>query len=282
MLRHIETAPITASAQVIKKPQPFTPEEIAQAIAELEKERHGVASEQEESAQLSSILEQLQLDLPAAKVAEQVQKARTRRQMTTKRRRRVLIASVAIVGSLLGLIGGIWPGTHKRNATVASGPMTAAKERPLTTQTITPAQLIVVDHSRGGPVSKTLAEVPEGVRVSLKNNVLQKLLGVPPGYIDSVQDADVYDWVAFRKGDACYIRGYTETRRTRDALRVTPIIKIHNNKGVFTPDGKPLAPVPVTIPLNTITLAGEDWINTQLSYGIVDVRVDDPKQVTFD
>ncbi|RYF50929.1 MAG: hypothetical protein EOO38_04460, partial [Cytophagaceae bacterium] len=90
---------------------PFTAEEIAEAIAEIESEKALRHSSQTSAAQIASVLDHLNLDMAPSEVAAKIEKQRRARVQTGKAQRRKRSLFVALAAGLSCMsIGGLVAG----------------------------------------------------------------------------------------------------------------------------------------------------------------------------
>jgi hypothetical protein len=263
MLRHLQTAPATTVAESASKTEPkttappFTAEEIAHAIATLEKERSTTDTVSNNATQIVAVLEQLHLDLTPDEVTARIESERLMRVQKHRqlRRRFHIIYGVLAATSCIFFAYALW--VIRQNSRVEIAAPTVAEQ---TAQAVTPAtkmpslsEILITDTVGGKAMQRTLAEVPEGKVVTITGGQLERFLDFKSPSHDTFDDT--FRWKIFRKGELWYLKAFTDIELSPGALAATDHMLLQNIK---SKPGALHAPVQIVVPVNDVLVTGVD------------------------
>ncbi len=241
MLRHNKPEEQAAPARV-------TPEELAVAVAAIERRRQ---AEAEGAQPLGPLLNEMGLDIAEADLLAEVRAARRR----TKRRtawhltgRRGHAAGALAVGGVLLALGGFWlqaPADLDGVNSQFFGETNASLG----------AKLLVQDRSGPSPVIRTLAETPEGRTVfcsaeAANYAAMSRQYRFEPQRVP--QEASTMTWPAVKYHGELYLRGWTPTSFSSAAAKQAERIPVYSTPTV---PGLGSHPTPVTFRLTPTTFA---------------------------
>lgn len=289
MLRHSEITADTVQLPVASPavaPEvlnaPFTSQEIADAIAAVEKERRDQAAREAETTQIARVLDQLGLDMPAQAVAERVRENRSRLmgQKVVRKRSRALMASVWAALLLGVLVIGFGVLSAVRAGEVKLPALQSAK-----LPVVDPGTLLVTNRSGKLPVVQTFAEVADGVPVTISADDLQLLLrdSLPDGLRDEVSASfdPRCEWTVLRENGEYYLRGYRSSRITPAALLASPAIRMYNEREITTMRGPQTQNIALTLPIRAFRVRQSQSLDFPEPYHVLDVKVNSVDKAVF-
>ena len=281
MLRHLETVPTTTATaaaavtdsshtpetQTAPAPLPasYSAEEIAHAIAALEKERYLTESSQTHTTQIADILNQLQLELTPAEVQAKIEQERQERatlaqqvQQSSQRRRRLFLGGIAAIFPAIILMMFLRASTPPLQVAPVSPPV--AIQNTVAVNTVGGVNQCA---SYRAPVSgdryRSIQRNPRA-KYARRSTGRKSASRSPPTsssrcWIYRNVSSDTFvaanKWTVFHKGETLYLSAFTDARQSHSALLTDPTLLLQN---IRTTGSGMYAPVAVSVPINAITI----------------------------
>lgn len=216
MLKHDQLEEQAAKVRV-------TPEELAAAVAAIERRRQ---AESDSGQPIGQVLSEMGIDIAETELLAEVQAQRVRSKRQRVWRligRRGLIGGTLAAGGLLLALGGAWlqPTDSEGVNSQFFGETNASLG----------AKLLLQDHSGPSPVIRTLAETPEGRTVFCSADAAyyaatSRQYRVEPRPI--VQDASEMSWPVVKYDGELYLRGWTSATLSGAAAKQAERITVYN------------------------------------------------------